>query len=52
MGHEELIVEPTEDGQALYVDVVLEHPEHLLVERILGHAIEMIKSGLSCPTDI
>ena len=52
MRHEELIVEATENRQSLHLDFVAEHTEHLLIERILRHTIEMIQTSLRRPTDI
>ena len=50
--HKKHIIEPTEDRQSLHIDMVFKNAEHLFIQRILRHSIEVIKSGLCCPADI
>ena len=52
MRYEKLVIESTEDRQTFHIGMMLEDTEHLLVERILWNTMEVIKSGLSSPTDI
>ena len=52
--HEEHIVEPAEDRQLPepLAHMMLEDAEHLFLQRILGHPIEMIQPGLCRPADV
>ena len=52
VGHVELTVEPPENGKLRRQHLMLEHPEHLLVERVFRYVVEMIESGLCSPADI
>lgn len=52
MGHEERVVEATEDGQMRQQRTLAEDAEHLLLERIFRDAIVAVESCLGSPTDI
>ena len=51
MWHHKHIVEPAEYGQLGNNLSLREDSEHFLLERIFGHTVVMIQSGLSRPTD-
>ena len=52
MWYKKLIIKTTEYGQSLYIDMMTENTKHFLFQRIFGNSIEMIKPGLSRPTNI
>ena len=50
--HHKHVVEATEDGQQGIQRCLWEDAEALLLQRMLGHLIEMVQGSLSGPTDI
>ena len=48
----EAVVESAEQRVFGIVDVMLEHAEHLVVERIFRHSEVIVQSGLRRPTDV
>ena len=52
VGHHELIVESTEDGQLRIQGLLREDAKHLHRQRVLGYTVMEIESSLGSPTDI